>query len=251
MGLQIEALPPLPEVDIGDDLAGLIGDALAKTQLTLHPGDILIIAQKVVSRREGRLRKLDRVRPSKRALELAHGAERDPRLVQIVLDESRSLLREHPVLIAETHHGFICANAGVDLSNAPYDDTAVLLPTDPDASARELRRGLSNSIGVSPAVLITDSFGRAWRLGQCDIAIGCAGLVPLDDWRGRRDAGGRALNATLPAIADQIAAVADLARAKDSMQPVVLVRGLSRYVTAEDGPGARALLRPREKDLFR
>jgi coenzyme F420-0:L-glutamate ligase/coenzyme F420-1:gamma-L-glutamate ligase len=155
------------------------------------------------------------------------------------------------VLICVTHHGFVCANAGVDASNVPGDDSLVLLPQDPDDSARAIRARLQDRLGVKPAVLITDSFGRAWRHGQTDVAIGCAGLAPLEDWRGRTDATGRELRATWIAVADELAAAADLARSKDGWLPAVLVRGADRHVTVEDGPGARAMIRPEAEDLFR
>jgi coenzyme F420-0:L-glutamate ligase/coenzyme F420-1:gamma-L-glutamate ligase len=155
------------------------------------------------------------------------------------------------VLICVTRHGFVCANAGVDASNAPAARTLVLLPLDPDASARRIRAGLRNRLGVGPAVLITDSFGRAWRHGQLDIAIGCAGLRPIDDWRGRTDATNRELKATAIAIADELAAAADLTRTKDGSLPLVLIRGANRHVTPDDGPGAAALIRPEAEDLFR
>ena len=171
--------------------------------------------------------------------------------MQVVLDESAELVRaERGVLICRTHHGFVCANAGVDQSNAPASGEVVLLPEDPDASARRLRAGIAEARGVRPAVLITDSFGRAWRLGEVDVAIGAAGLFPLDDWAGRRDAAGRELRVTTIAVADAIASAADLARAKDSSEPAVLVRGLERFVTSEDGPGAASLRRPPRDDLF-
>jgi coenzyme F420-0:L-glutamate ligase/coenzyme F420-1:gamma-L-glutamate ligase len=170
-----------------------------------------------------------------------------------VLDESAEVLRaERNVLIVETVHGLVCANAGIDSSNLPGDDTVCLLPEDPDASARRIRAELSAASGAAPlAVVIADSFGRAWRLGQAEVAIGCAGLAPLDDWRGRHDSGGRELEATLIAIADEAAGAADLVRDKTSGTPAAVVRGLGRYVGAEDGPGAAALRRPREEDLFR
>ncbi len=190
--------------------------------------------------------------PGGRARELAGAQGKDARAVQVVLDETRELVRaERGVLICRTHHGFVCANAGVDASNAPGDGTLVLLPRDPDGSARALRRRLRELTGHAPAVLVTDSFGRAWRHGQCDVAIGCAGLHPLADWRGRRDAHGRELRATWIAVADQLAGAADLVRGKDSSEPAVLVRGLERRVTPGDGPGAAALLRAEEEDLFR
>jgi len=210
------------------------------------------VAHKVVSKGEGRVRRLADVEPGERALALAAEHHKDPRVVQAVLDESATVLRTgHGVLICETHHGFVCANAGVDQSNAANRDELVLLPKDPDASARALRAGIADRRGTQPAVLITDSFGRAWRLGQTDVAIGAAGLIPLDDWRGRHDTTGRELHATAIAVADSIAAAADLARSKDAAEPVVLVRGLARFVTFDDGPGAGALRRPAADDLFR
>jgi coenzyme F420-0:L-glutamate ligase/coenzyme F420-1:gamma-L-glutamate ligase len=202
----------------------------------------------VVSKAEGALRRLADVTPTDRATELARAHGKDPRHVQVVLDESAAIVRaERGVLICRTHHGFVCANAGVDLSNAPDADVVVTLPRDPDASARALRAKLPHR----PAVVIADSFGRAWRHGQCDVAIGIAGLAPLDDWRGRADAGGRELTATVIAIADEAAAAADLVRDKAGRVPAAIVRGIGRYVLEEDGPGAAALRRPEQEDLFR
>lgn len=244
------ALDGLPEIRPGDDLPGLI--AAASPSEALGDGAVVVVAHKVVSKAEGRVRALPDIEASERALELARTFEKDARHVQAVLDESRQVLRaSRGVMICVTHHGFVCANAGVDASNAPAADAVVLLPRDPDASARALRAGLRARTGSSPAVLITDSFGRAWRHGQAEVAIGCAGLAPLEDWRGRLDAAGRGLRATWIAIADQLASAADLVRAKDSRQPVVLVRGAERHVTADDGPGAAALIRPESEDLFR
>jgi coenzyme F420-0:L-glutamate ligase/coenzyme F420-1:gamma-L-glutamate ligase len=211
---------------------------------------VLVVAHKVVSKAEGRVRRLGEVEPGERATALAAEHRKDARLVQAVLDETAELLRAvDGTLICVTHHGFVCANAGVDQSNAP--DELVLLPEDPDGSAARLRAGIEAARGVRPAVVVADSFGRAWRLGQTDVALGAAGLTPLDEWTGRPDAFGRELRVTSIAVADSIAAAADLARAKDSLEPVVLVRGLERWVTADDGPGAAALRRPPEKDLFR
>jgi coenzyme F420-0:L-glutamate ligase/coenzyme F420-1:gamma-L-glutamate ligase len=244
------ALVGLPEVRQGDDLAGLI--AAAMPDGAPAPGDVLVLAHKVVSKAEGRTRALSSVQPGERARSLATRLGKDARHVQVVLDESREIRRaEHGVLISLTHHGFVCANAGVDASNSPDDDTLILLPRDPDHSARELRGRLGELLPAAPAVLITDSFGRAWRHGQCDVAIGCAGLSPLEDWRGRADARGRTLKATWIAVADELAAAADLARGKDSMRPAVLIGGAGRWVTAEDGPGIPALLRDEAEDLFR
>ena len=241
-------LSGIPEVRAGDDLAELIVTALADRPLS--SGQVVAIAHTAVSKAEGAVVALDGVRPSQRALELAAG--KDPRAVQVVLDESTQVLRaERGVLICRTRHGFVCANAGVDASNAPAAETLLLLPHDPDASARRIRARLRELTGCAPAVLISDSFGRPWRHGQVDVAIGLAGLRPLDDWRGRHDAAGLELAATWLALSDAAAATAELVRAKDSREPVVLVEGLQRYVTADDGPGAAALLRAVEEDLFR
>jgi coenzyme F420-0:L-glutamate ligase/coenzyme F420-1:gamma-L-glutamate ligase len=250
--LTVIAVQGVPEVAPGDDLADLIASALARSDPAPRDDDVLVIAHKVVSKAEGRIRHLKAVHPTPRASELASQLGKDPRHVQVVLDESRQILRaERGILICQTRHGFICANAGVDASNAPDADTVILLPEDPDASARALRTRISELTHAAPAVLITDSFGRAWRHGQVDVTIGCAGVSPLEDWRGRTDATGRQLKATWIAVADELAAAADLTRAKDGRQPAVLVRGAGRHVTAQDGPGVQALLRPEAEDLFR
>jgi coenzyme F420-0:L-glutamate ligase / coenzyme F420-1:gamma-L-glutamate ligase len=247
--LVVRALTPLPDVRPGADLAGLLATAAPGD---LADGDVLVVAHKVVSKAEGRVRRLDEIEPGERALALAREHHKNPRLVQAVLDESAELLRAHDGrLICETHHGFVCANAGIDQSNTSGEGELVLLPADPDGSARRLRSALEGARGVRPAVVVADSFGRAWRLGQVDVALGVAGLTPLDAWAGRPDAYGRTLNVTSIAVADAVAAAADLARAKDALRPVVLVRGLERFVSAADGPGAAALRRPREQDLFR
>jgi coenzyme F420-0:L-glutamate ligase / coenzyme F420-1:gamma-L-glutamate ligase len=247
--LRARALEPLPDVQPGDDLAGLIAAAAPPD---LGAGDVLVVAHKVVSKAEGRVRELESIEPGERALALAGEHRKDARLVQAVLDESTELLRARDgVLICETRHGFVCANAGVDQSNASHPGELILLPEDPDESARRLRAGIEAACEVRPAVVISDSFGRPWRLGQTDVALGAAGLVARDEWSGRPDAYGRELRVTAIAIADSAAAAADLARAKDSRRPVVLVRGLERYVTADDGPGAAVLRRAREQDLFR
>ncbi|HEY1566635.1 MAG TPA: coenzyme F420-0:L-glutamate ligase [Solirubrobacteraceae bacterium] len=244
------ALDGLPEIRAGEDPAQLIAAAMVPGS----PGadDVLVVAHKFISKAEGRVRTLSAVQPTDRAQALAAELGKDPRHVQVILDETREVRRAtRGVLISVTHHGFVCANAGVDASNAPDDDTVILLPVDPDDSARRLRGGLRERLGVAPAVLITDSFGRAWRNGQVDIAVGCAGLSPLEDWRGRTDARGRELKATWIAVADELAAAADLVRAKDAMQPAVLVSGAGRHVTVQDGPGIRPLLRDPQADLFR
>lgn len=246
--LKLRPLEGIPEVRRGDDLAAMIAASLGDTKAGL----LIAIAHTVVSKAEGATVDLSTVSPTARAIELAAGQDKDPRMIQVVLDESIELIRaERGVLISRTKHGFVCANAGVDASNAGGSDLAILLPRDPDASARRIRAGLAAlGAGPPPAILITDSFGRAWRHGQVDIAIGLAGMDALDDWRGRTDAEGMELKATWLAIADAAAAAADLARAKDSREPVVAIEGLERFLTAQDGPGAAALLRPLEEDLF-
>lgn len=250
--LHIEPLGGLPEITAGFALAEEIAG-----RCELAGGEIVAISQKAVSKAEGRLVRLDQVEPGNEARRLGAELEKDPRLVELILSETRSILRKSGgVLITETHHGLICANAGIDSSNMPEDGLVALLPEDPDASARRLRQELARALGAGdsralPAVLISDSFGRAWRLGQAETAIGCAGLMPLDDWRGREDSYGRPLAATAIAVADQAAAAADLARNKNSRTPVVIIRGLEHLVTEADGPGVGALLRPPEEDLFR
>jgi coenzyme F420-0:L-glutamate ligase / coenzyme F420-1:gamma-L-glutamate ligase len=242
--LEVEPVTGLPEVRAGDDLAALL---LAALDGPLGPLDVLVLAHKIVSKAEGRTVALASVTPSERAVALAEPWGKDPRQVEVVLRESEALVRaERGVLICRTRHGFVCANAGVDASNAGARDALVLLPLDPDASARRLRAALPGR----PAVVITDSFGRAWRHGQVDVAIGVAGLAPLEDWRERPDVDGRLMRASWVAIADQAAAAADLVRTKDGGVPAAVVRGLDRHVTPEDGPGARALLRPLVEDLF-
>jgi coenzyme F420-0:L-glutamate ligase/coenzyme F420-1:gamma-L-glutamate ligase len=245
--LEIVAIAGLPEIAQGDPLGALIADAARP-----RDGEVVVVSQKVVSKAEGRIRRLAGVDPGERARELAAELGKDPALVQLVLDESRAVVRATGgVLITETSSGWICANAGIDASNLAEAGTVTLLPEDADASARRLRAELREACAASPAVLIADSFGRPWRLGQSEVAIGCAGIDPVDDWRGRRDRAGRALSATVVALADELAAAADLARDKDSGVPAVLIRGVERFVREDDGPGAAAIQRPAGNDLFR
>lgn len=266
MSVQIDSVSGIPEIAPGDDLAGLIarqGEAL------LQAGAIVCIAQKLVSKAEGRVRRLADVAPTPLAVKLADdgAGTGDARLVQLVLEESAEILRAtRGVLITRTRHGFVCANAGVDRSNTGtaagpasagtpgtngLDELAVLLPEDPDASARALRSRLEQLTGVAPiAVIVTDSFGRAWRIGQVDHALGVAGVSPATDLAGTVDRDGRALVASVPALADEIAAAAGLARVKGAADGVVVLRGLERHVSAADGPGAAALIRATREDLF-
>jgi len=236
----------LPEIGAGDPLGELIAAAAE-----LRDDDVVVVAQKVVSKAEGRRRSLSAVEPSERARELARGLDKDPRLVELVLGESARIVRSERVLIVETTSGLVCANAGIDSSNVAGDDEVLLLPADPDASARRLRHEIGAASGRRLAVIVGDSFGRPWRVGQTEVAIGCAGIDPLDDWRGRADRHGRELAATEIALADQLAAAADLVRDKSSGVPAAIVRGLTDRVTDADGPGARALQRARAEDLFR
>jgi coenzyme F420-0:L-glutamate ligase/coenzyme F420-1:gamma-L-glutamate ligase len=240
----------MPEVSEGTG----VGESIAALA-ALADGDVVVVSQKIVSKAEGRVRRLSSVIPGAEAHRLAAALGKEPALVELILGESHEVLRaERGVLITETHHGFVCANAGIDSSNLPEPGTVCLLPEDPDASARRIRAEIATAVAAdrpAVAVVISDSFGRAWRLGQAEIAVGCAGLAPLDDWRGRGDGAGRELEATQIAIADEVAAAADLVRNKTSRTPVAIVRGLDRHVTADDGPGAAALRRPRSEDLFR
>jgi coenzyme F420-0:L-glutamate ligase/coenzyme F420-1:gamma-L-glutamate ligase len=245
--IELIAVRGLPEITEGDRLGDLIAE-----RAELHDGDIVVISQKIVSKAEGRTRHLADVEPGERALELAQSLDHDPAVVQLILDESRATVRaEAGVLIAETHGGWICANAGIDTSNVPGDGAVTLLPADADESARRIRREIRGASDAAVAVVVADSFGRPWRLGQADVAIGCAGLAPLDDRRGAPDREGRELTATVIAVADQLAAAADLAREKSSGTPAVIVRGLERLASEDDGPGAKALQRAPAEDLFR
>ncbi|MGV1049510.1 MAG: coenzyme F420-0:L-glutamate ligase [Solirubrobacterales bacterium] len=245
--LSVRGVAGLPEVE-----AGMVVGELIATATELADGDLVVVSQKVVSKAEGQIRKLSAVIPRAEARRIAAVLGKEPALVELILEQSAEVLRaERSLLIVETKHGFVCANAGIDSSNLPEPDTVCLLPEDPDASARRIRAEIAAASGASVGVVVADSFGRAWRLGQAEVAIGCAGLAPLDDWRGRRDAGGRELQATLIAIADEAASAADLVRDKASGVPAAVVRGLGDHVGAEDGPGAAALRRPREEDLFR
>jgi coenzyme F420-0:L-glutamate ligase/coenzyme F420-1:gamma-L-glutamate ligase len=244
--LRVFALEGIPEVQEGDDLAALVADAASRAG-GLEDGDVVVVAHKVVSKAEGRVRRLEDVEATEDAIELAAG-ERDPRHVQAILDESARIVRSRPPLvIAETKHGFVCASAGVDASNAGGPDTLVLLPLDPDASAARLREALQARTGRDVGVVVSDSFGRAWRQGTTDVALGMAGVIALLDLRGVRDGVGYELHATQIAVADEIAGAAELVLGKTSDNPVAVVRGLD---LAGGGRG-RDLVMPPERDLFR
>ena len=251
-------LPALPEIQPGDDLAPLIADAwraLAADAPDLAPraGDVLVVTQKIVSKAEGCLVDLTTITPRPEAVEFAARWDRDARQVEIVLRESAEVLRmERGLVISRTRHGFVCANAGVDASNTGAKDIVTLLPDDPDASAARIRDGLTAALGLTPemapAVVVSDSFGRPWRFGIVDVALGVAGLAPLVDLRGTPDADGRVMHSTIVALADEIASAAELAAGKTSRQPVVLVRGVE---AGGEGNVQRDVVMPVEMDLFK
>jgi len=246
--IQIFPLQGLPEIQPGDDLAVLIAERAHRQELEIRNGDIFVIAQKIVSKAEARMVYLATVRPSDRAAAWAREWGKDPRLIELILSESKRIVRmERGVIVAETRHGFVCANAGVDVSNSP-EGTAILLPADPDGSARELRKALASAFDADVGIIISDTFGRAWREGLVNVALGVAGLAPLIDYRGETDANGRPLQATIIARADELASAAELVMGKSDRVPVAIIRGVQAQ--SRDGSG-RDLIRPADKDLFR
>lgn len=246
--LEVIGLSGLGEVRTGDSVGRLICEACSSQQVDLSSGDVVVVAQKIVSKAEGRVVRLDEIQPSARAIDLARKLEKEPAVLEIILRESRRIVRMgRRTIIVETHHGFVCANAGVDLSNVGLGRVA-LLPKDPDGSARTIREEIHDRIGVEPAVIISDSFGRPWRMGTVDVAVGVSGLKSLKDERGTKDPYGYELKASVAAIADEIASAAELAMGKKDGIPVAIVRGCA--IETEDG-SARELLRPEAEDLFR
>lgn len=249
--IEVFAVPGLPLVRAGDDLGALIVDCLRDTGEKIRDGDIIVIAQKLVSKAEGRHRRLSEVQASEQAVELARATEKEPAMVQLVLDESRSILRHRPgVIIAEHKLGMVLANAGIDRSNVEQDrDVVLLFPEDPDASAAALKRQLDDAFGCALGIVIADSVGRAWRMGTIGMAIGCAGLEALVNLRGREDMFGRVLEVSEHAVADAVAAAAELALGEaDEATPVAVVRGLGAGHSTQD---SRVLLRPPAEDMFR
>jgi coenzyme F420-0:L-glutamate ligase/coenzyme F420-1:gamma-L-glutamate ligase len=247
--LELIALDGIPEVAPGDDLAAIITSAAGASGLTLADDDVVVVTQKIVSKAEGRLVELDTVEPSALARDWAARWDKDPRQVEVVLRESVSIVRMGPggLIISRTRHGLVCANAGVDVSNVGGGDVASLLPEDPDASARAIREGLRQRAGATPAVVISDSFGRPWRNGIVNVAIGAAGIEVLLDLREEPDTAGRPMKATIIAVADELASAADLAGGKVEGRPVVVVRG---YAWRRSDAGAAALVMEPERDLF-
>ncbi len=246
--LRLFRIPRIPEIRPDDDLVELITFAAHRAAIPFENGDVLVLAQKIVSKSEGALVRLSNVQPSRQALTLASHLKKDPRAVEVVLGQSRRIVRSDHVLITETHHGFVCANAGVDHSNVPGDDVVTLLPKDPDRSAEKIAATLRKRTGKLVAVIISDTFGRPWRLGLTNVAIGAAGVPVLIDLRGTRDRHGKPLNATVLAVADELAAAAGLLMDKSKGCPAVLIRGY-RYKPRLE-PAAR-IIRPAAEDLFR
>jgi len=245
-GIKVLGLENFPEVRPGDDLNCMISGAVARD---LRPHDVLVVTHKIVSKAEGRLVDLRTVEPSTLAKGYAARYGKDPRQIEVVLRESRRIVRmDRGIIISETHHGFVCANAGVDASNVPGDDTVCLLPLDPDASAARLGDALAEDPGVEVAVVVSDSFGRAWRHGITDVAIGVAGMDPVADYRGLRDPHGYPIEASVLAVADELAAAAELVMGKTDGIPLAIVRGYSYSPTSGN---ARELLMPPERDMFR
>lgn len=247
-GLRLFRIPGIPEIRGGENLAKCISDSANGAGIAFQHGDILVIAQKIVSKAEGAFVRLETVTPSPQALAIAARLKKDPRVIEVVLQESRRIVRSDHVLIAETRHGFVCANAGVDHSNVPGDEVVTLLPRDPDLSAKKLASALRKRAGKRLAVIISDTFGRPWRLGLTNVAIGAAGLPVLLDLRGTKDRHGKPLTATILAVADELAAAAGLLMGKSEGMPVVLIRGY-RYKPASES--AARLIRPAAEDLFR
>jgi coenzyme F420-0:L-glutamate ligase/coenzyme F420-1:gamma-L-glutamate ligase len=242
--IELIGVEGLPEIQPGDDLAELIG-----ARFKLQSGDVAVIAQKVISKAEGRMRHLADVTAGAEALRLAPHlvAEPDPRFVQVVLDESVRVLRTERVLITQTRHGYVCANSGVDHSNIPGSDVVTLLPEDPDASAGRIGKGLRRISGVAVGVIVSDTFGRPWRLGIVNVALGVFGVPALVDYRGQMDDAGKELHATVLAVADELAAASGLVMGKTRRTPVVVVRG----VELEGSGSGQDLIRPAAEDLFR
>jgi coenzyme F420-0:L-glutamate ligase/coenzyme F420-1:gamma-L-glutamate ligase len=246
--IELISVPGIPEIRKGDNLAARIVQAATRANISFEQQDILVVAQKIVSKSEGRVVQLSSAKASPQARLLATQLKKDPRFIEIILEESRRLVRSEHVLIVETHHGFVCANAGVDRSNVPGRDSVALLPKDPDRSAKKLSAALRKRTGKRIAVIISDTFGRAWRLGLTNVAIGAAGLPVMIDLRGQRDRHRKVLHGTILAAADELAAAAGLLMGKSSGTPVILVRGY-KFRPATDR--AARIIRPANEDLFR
>jgi len=246
--LHLFAVPALPEVTVGADLGAMIAGAIEQGTRAVEPGDVFVVAQKVVSKAEGAIVRLDTVTPSAMATRWADETGKDARVVEVILGEAKRIVRmDHGILIVETRHGFVCANAGVDASNVE-PGCVTLLPEDPDASARRLCAVLTRRLGCRIAVIVSDTFGRAWREGVTNVAIGVAGLRPLVDYRGTADSYGRPLTSTVIALADELAGAAEIVTGKSAGTPVAIARGAAEWVGEGNG---RMLVRDASRDLFR
>jgi coenzyme F420-0:L-glutamate ligase/coenzyme F420-1:gamma-L-glutamate ligase len=251
--IQLLPISHIPEIRRGDNVPRILLTAAKKSKLAFQQNDILVLAQKIISKSENRLIDLAAITPSQRALDIVAASakdrtRKDARLIEIILRESRRIVREHPVLIVETHHGLVCANAGVDQSNIPGENIVSLLPVDPDASAKKIAQALRKLTRKKIAVIISDTFGRPWRLGLTNVAIGCYGISPLEDLRGTRDANKKPLHASIIATADELAAAAGLAIPKSGNTPAVIIRNFTHNPSTAR---ATTIMRPAEDDLFR
>jgi coenzyme F420-0:L-glutamate ligase/coenzyme F420-1:gamma-L-glutamate ligase len=251
--IQLIPIHHIPEIRPNDNLPRILVAAAKKSKITFQQNDILVLAQKIISKSENQLVDLTTITPSQRAIDIAAASDtdrsrKDPRLVELILSESARVVREHPVLIVETHHGFVCANAGIDQSNIPGETIVSLLPQNPDASAKKIAQALQKLTRKKIAVIISDTFGRPWRLGLTNVAIGCYGISPMEDLRGTRDQHGKPLHATIIATADELSAAASLAMPKSASTPAVLIRN---YSFKPSTAPATSIIRPAEADLFR
>jgi coenzyme F420-0:L-glutamate ligase/coenzyme F420-1:gamma-L-glutamate ligase len=251
--IQILPISHIPEIRPNDNIPRILLTAAKKSKLTFQQNDILVLAQKIISKSENRLIDLTTITPSKRAINLAAASDndrsrKDPRLIELILRESRRIVREHPVLIVETHHGFVCANAGIDQSNLPGENIVSLLPKNPDATAKKIAQAIKKLTRQKIAVIIADTFGRPWRLGLTNVAIGTYGVSPMEDLRGTRDAHGKPLHATILATADELASAAGLAMPKSAATPAILIRN---YKFTPSTLSATTIIRPAPEDLFR
>ena len=248
--IRVIGIEGMPEAKPGDDLAGQMLEAAQRQGTSIESGDVIVVTQKIVSKAEGRVVSIDSVEPSPLALAITEGHRRDPRHTELILRESRRIVRmDRGVIISETHHGFNCANAGIDASNIPGDGTVALLPVDPDASARGIRQAIRERAGVDVAVIISDTFGRPWRSAAVNVAIGVAGFNPLLSYVGQEDSHGNMMYTTVIAVADELAATAELVTGKVLGVPVAIIRGYS--YTPMEGASHDALIRDPDKDLFR
>ena len=250
MQMQIIGISGMPETQIGDYVGAQILDACTASEIDILDGDILVVTQKIISKSEGRVITINDIEPSELAVSISEGHRRDPRHTELILRESRRIVRmDRGNIISETHHGFNCANAGIDASNIPGEGTVALLPVDPDKSAYGIRRSISDAIGIDVAVIISDTFGRPWRTGAVNVAIGVSGMEPMESYVGEEDDNGNLMYTTVICVADEIAAASELVMGKTSRIPVALIRGYE--YTSSDSASNQLLIRDPDKDMFR